>query len=133
MHVYSFVRNLSPHEAGKVRSTNSNHDAISIFNEVPPGDQHSRARHFRCQTELLRVRFPSCNFFTKMNEMNEKIKESHECKRQLRLQRQREKLARLDCDTKDQCERTLQLRRDRKKNRRAGDTRQEKEQLRLQR
>ena len=68
-----------------------------------------------------------------MNGMNEKIQESHECKRQLRLQRQREKLARLDCDTKDQCERTLQLRRDREKNRRAGDTRQEKEQLRLQR
>ena len=45
-----------------------------------------------------------------MNGMNEKIQESHGCKRQHRLQKQGGKTTILDCDTKEKRERSLKLR-----------------------
>ena len=64
--------------------------------------------------ELLQVQF-LCNISLKqkrtvLTDMNEKTPESHECKCQLRLQKQREqRRARLALETKEQRERRLQL------------------------
>ena len=65
--------------------------------------------------ELLRVQF-LCKILkqkrTLMTDMNERTPESHECKRQLRLHKQREqRRARLASETKEQREQRLQLQR----------------------
>ena len=81
-------------------------------------DRWTHYRHHACaryatsspmsKLNFLRVQFPSCTFLKQnkkpvMDGMNEKTPESHEHKRQLRLQKQREQSrARLACETKEQ-------------------------------
>ena len=70
-----------------------------------------RGVQFLCEISLKQKR-------TVMTDMNEKTPESHECKRQLRLQKQHEqRRARLASETKEQRERRLQLQRTARKRR----------------